>query len=171
MGIEYIIEERRQRDEFLASHYASPLPEEHLAVFTGLAYFPPDPDWRLTGLFRAEPPRKVDIVSSAGTESPYTRLGTVQIEIDGLAHELVVLDDGDGNAFIPFRDLTCGVESYDGGRYVSVAVESDGSATVDFNLSRNPWCVYDEEFVCPLPPRENTIQSRVTAGEKRYDVG
>ena len=168
MDIQYIEDERRKRDEFLASHYASPLPEEDMEVFTGLSYFPPDLGWRVLAHFDAGTPRKVDVMSNAGTESSYTRLGTVTLTIGDVRYELVVLDDGDGDLFIPFRDETCGIESYDGGRYVGVEIEPDGNAVVDFNLAKNPWCVYDDAFVCPLPPSQNTIHERVIAGEKMY---
>ena len=159
---------RAERNDFFAHHYSSPLAEEDRASFDGLDYFAPDEAWSLEAEFQAEPPGKVDIPSSVGTSHPYTRLGWATVSISGRNHSLAVFDDGDGNAFIPFTDGTNQVDTYAGGRYVDLIVAEDGSARIDFNGARNPYCVYDEEFVCPLPPASNHIPSDVPAGEKRF---
>jgi len=39
---------------------------------------------------------------------------------------------------------------------------------VDFNLAYNPYCAYNENWSCPLPPRANRISVRIEAGEKKY---
>lgn len=162
------VDDRLQRDQFLREHYASPLPEEHRDSFRGLEYFPVDDSWVLKGRFEASEAHDVQIPSTAGMENPYTMVGVVAVVIGDTSYRLTVLDDGDGDRFIPFRDGTCGSESYDGGRYVGLSRVSDSSVTVDFNLARNPWCVYDEEFICPLPPAENWITASIDAGEKMY---
>jgi len=168
MDHEHLLNQRAERDRFFAEHYASPLPDEHRAEFTGLDYFPPDDAWVIAGSYEATEPHKVAVPSTAGVESPYTMVGTVALEIGGTPYRLTVLDDGDGQRFIPFRDGTSGDESYGGGRYVGVD-PADGSVTIDFNTARNPYCVYDEEFVCPLPPPDNWIAEPIPAGEKMYE--
>jgi len=164
--LDALLQHRAERDQFLAENYASPLPEEHQEGFGGLDYFPPDRAWMISGAYEPIEPRDVPITSSAGTESQYKMIGTVTLQIGRCEYRLVVLDDGDGGEFIPFRDGTCGDTTYAGGRYVGIDVGDDGSATVDFNRAGNPWGVYDEEFTCPLPPPGNVITESVTAGEK-----
>lgn len=88
--------------------------------------------------------------------------------VDDAAYRLTVTDDGDGDTFVPFRDATNGVDTYEGGRYVGLADGPGSAVSIDFNRARNPWCVYDEEFICPLPPIENWIAARIPAGEKMY---
>jgi len=68
----------------------------------------------------------------------------------------------------PFRDSRCGAETCEGGRYDGVSRGSGASVTIDFNLARKPWSVYDEEFICTLPPVENWIVAGIRAGEKIY---
>ena len=169
MDINRLLNERAERDDFLIEHYSSPLPEEHRPVFSGLDYFSPDAAWELVGTYEPTTPRKVPVPSSIGTESSYTKLGIVALSIDGSAYRLTVLDDGDDGAFIPFRDGTSGRETYAGGRYVGVDADTAGDVTIDFNTAQNPWCVYDEEFTCPLPPAENWIVERIPAGAKAYE--
>jgi len=168
MDPDLLIAERAERDRFFATDYASPIPDEHLAGFTGIAYFPPDPSWEIVARYESADPHKIPIPSTSGAESPYTMLGVAVLDVDARTYRLAVLDDGDGGAFIPFRDGTSGTTTYGGGRYVPVAPSQDGGVTVDFNRAVNPYCVYDEEFVCPLPPATNWITTPVEAGEKMY---
>jgi len=168
MDTERLKLERVERDRFLREHYSSPLPDEHLVSFAGLDYFRPDAAWSLTGQYEAVDPHDVQIPSTAGMENPYTKVGNLVLPIGESTYRLTVLDDGDGDLFVPFRDGTSGVETYEGGRYVSLSVGSAVATRVDFNSARNPWCVYDEEFICPLPPVENWITERIAAGEKMY---
>ena len=37
---------------------------------------------------------------------------------------------------------------------------------VDFNYLYNPDCAYNENWSCPLPPRENHLAVAIRAGEK-----
>ncbi len=168
MDLDSLRQHRIEHDRFLAEHYASPLPEEYQAGFSGLDYFVPDPAWCLTGRFEPVAPRPVPIPSTAGTDSEYTMIGEVILPVGGTQYRLVVLDDGDGGRFIPFRDGTAGDTTYGGGRYVNLEIHPGGSATVDFNRAANPYCVYDEEFTCPLPPRPNCISEPIPAGERMW---
>jgi len=168
MDREAVEEHRRERDAFLGSHYSSPLPDEDQEAFDGLSYFPPDSSMVFTGSFSQSDESRIQIVSSAGTTSAYHQMGVLHVDIAGSVYDLIVLDDGDGNAFIAFGDTTNGDTTYGGGRYVSLELAQDGSGSIDFDLASNPYCVYDEEFVCPLPPAANRISVAVEAGEKMY---
>lgn len=168
MDTDRLQRQRSERDRFLGEHYASPIPEEHRPAFGGLTYFPPDEVWEITGTYDPATPHEILVPSSAGTESPYTRLGTVTIRVGKSTYRLTVLDDGDAGAFIPFRDGTSGAETYGGGRYLGLSSIDTGQITLDFNTAANPWCVYDEEFTCPLPPTGNWITEAIPAGERMY---
>jgi uncharacterized protein (DUF1684 family) len=169
MDGEALEKHREERDDFLRSHYASPLPDEDQEVFDGLSYFSPDSSMGFTGVFSYSDGSRIQIVSSTGTTSSYHQIGVLNVEIAGTVYDLIVLDDGDGNPFIAFGDRTNGEVTYGGGRYVSVELAPDGSGSIDFDLASNPYCVYDEEFVCPLPPSGNRITVAIEAGEKMYE--
>jgi uncharacterized protein (DUF1684 family) len=168
MDIDSLLQSRLERNRFFAEHYSSPLPEEHQPGFDGLHYFDPDAAWQIDASYESHEPTKIPVPSTAGNESQYTMVGSAAIEIGESTYHLTVLDDGDGGSFIPFRDGTCGTETYGGGRYVGITISTDGTATIDFNMAQNPWCVYDEEFTCPLPPSGNLIAEPIRAGEKMY---
>jgi uncharacterized protein (DUF1684 family) len=72
--------------------------------------------------------------------------------------------------FIPFRDYTCGDESYGGGRYIDLQtsqIQGD-KVVIDFNRAYNPYCAYNDMYSCPVPPAENSLPLEIRAGEKNY---
>ena len=165
---DWTLKHRRDRDLFFGHHFASPLPAEARPGFSGLRYFDIEPAWRCEGEFIPIAERLVDVPSTSGVASRYRHVGDASVAIPGHRLRLMVLDDGDGGRFIPFTDETAGVETYGGARYVGIEEHGDGMLTVDFNEAHNPWCVYDDEFVCPLAPPQNAIALRVVAGEQDY---
>ena len=71
--------------------------------------------------------------------------------------------------FMPFTDLTSGKESYNIGRYLSVAYMGPGKEhTLDFNRAGSPNCDYSPLYNCPFPPKENALTVAVNAGERMY---
>ena len=70
--------------------------------------------------------------------------------------------------FLPFLDQTNGYETYGGGRYIDLYQYDNDSILIDFNRAYNPQCVYDENFSCPIVPRENLLNFRIEAGVKNF---
>jgi uncharacterized protein (DUF1684 family) len=164
--IEALLAWRAARDEEFRTSYASPLPEEHMESFHHLRYFEPDAAMAVSGPF-APAEGKFDITSSTGSVSGYDLAGRVTLTVNGETRTLVVLGVDD-DMFIPFRDTTCGTDSYVGGRYVSVERTKTDSAVIDFNRAVNPYCAYDEDFSCPLPPADNWFNVPIRVGEMDY---
>jgi len=84
------------------------------------------------------------------------------------------LEDASGvgaSLFIPFRDSTSGQETYAAGRYIDLKENISGVYDLDFNRAYNPYCAYNSEFSCPIPPAENTLNVAIHAGEKKYPYG
>jgi uncharacterized protein (DUF1684 family) len=97
-----------------------------------------------------------------------------QLEREG--HEirltLLWLEGYGGGLFLPFRDATCGVETYGGGRYLldqvkgaDLGVRAEGDLVLDFNFAYHPSCAHDPRWTCPLAPPGNVIAQPVRAGE------
>jgi len=155
------------RDQHFKTHYTSPIPEEHLESFSGLEYFEPAPSLVMQGLFTPAG-GKVEINSSTGGSTAYHLAGHLELALGDRISRLVVLRGEEDGMYIPFRDRTCGSGSYGGGRYVSIEVDEYSTAVVDFNRAVNPFCAYDEEFSCPLPPPDNWLPIAIRGGEKDY---
>lgn len=141
------------------------------ARFTGIDHFPVDPAWRLPGRFeRHDPAKKMSIVNSVGMilEQPSTgavvfKQGPYEFRLDAIEEE------GSDELFLIFADSTNGRETYGAGRFLYVPKpDSSGRLTVDFNKAQNPPCAFTTFATCPLPPEQNHLALRVTAGEKKY---
>lgn len=160
---------RRAKDQFFGRHPQSPLLPSQRNNFAGLAYFPEDPNLRLTlVLERYDDPQVIGMLTSTGDQEQYRRLGRVQFEVDGQQAQLTVFQGTDGSLFLPFQDATSGSETYGAGRYVDIELVGQDSLLIDFNAAYNPYCAYNDRWRCPMPPRENRLDVAIRAGEKDY---
>ena len=177
MADDYAAELRRNRaekDDFFAQHPQSPIPPEQREDFDGLAYFDPDPDYRVKAAVRRhDEPEPVEMETTDGRTVRYLHVVTFAFDIDGETHELQgyrQAGDDPGGLFVPFRDKTTGQQTYKQGRYMELETDgelTDGDAvTLDFNLAYAPFCAYSETFSCPLPPEANWLDAAVEAGER-----
>ena len=165
--------ERRQKDLFFASHPQSPLSLQDRRAFQGLAYWPPDPNYRFElRLHKYDDKAAIGVADTAGQKRRLWRWGGFRFQLAGqqCALHAYKSDPGEERLFIPFRDETSGKETYGAGRYLDLEPErhltEDGKWVVDFNEAYNPWCAYSEDYICPFVPPENGLQVPVHAGEK-----
>src|SRR5204863_5623791 len=83
-----------------------------------------------------------------------------------------ILEQGERDLFIIFKDATSGKETYAAARYLYAhPPDASGKTIVDFNKSYNPPCVFTPYATCPLPPPQNRLPIRIEAGEKKYAGG
>lgn len=150
---------------------ASPLLPAAREEFEGLSYF--DYDTSLVFRVRVRPELARDtfgMVTSTGEVRPFIRYGLFRFETEGPAHTLVALKSvgpgSEGRLFVPFQDGTSGQSTYGGGRYLDIDEAPDGIYTLDFNQAYHPYCVYNPQYSCPIPPSENRLRLPVTAGER-----
>jgi uncharacterized protein (DUF1684 family) len=159
---------RREKDEFFRSHPQSPLTHEQKHAFKGLKYFPENPSLRLElAVERSNISEAINIQTTGGKPQIFRRYGRFKFEVDGQSVELTLFSNTDG-FFLPFTDSLAGRETYPAGRYLEVEQLPDGRFRVDFNLSYNPYCAYNERWSCPLTPAENRLKVPIRAGEKVF---
>lgn len=140
-----------------------------LAHFAGLDYFPIDPAWRIeAGWVPFDPVRQVNITNMIGITEPAPVPGKAVFTYAGRTVELLPIDEGGDELFFVLTDLTAGEETYEASRFLYAAKPKDGKIILDFNRMQNPPCAFTAFATCPLPPRENRMPFRVTAGEKKY---
>jgi uncharacterized protein (DUF1684 family) len=163
-----LAEIRAMKDEFFARGGDSPLTHDQRAKFTGLPYFDPDPAFHFEArLERPTTTEYEDIQTSDGQIQHLPRAGTLRFKIGDREIGLTAYDQGD-ELFVPFRDATSGGDTYGSGRYVEAHRLEGGTYDLDFNTAYNPYCAYNEEWSCPLPPRENWLDVPIRAGEKTF---
>ncbi len=106
----------------------------------------------------------------------YIKYGELEFVLEGKTFKLNLYQNIDlikkeGYAdylFLPFSDLTCGKESYIGGRYIDLRIPKGKTITIDFNKAYNPYCAYNHQFSCPIVPLENDLAIEVLAGVKKF---
>lgn len=139
--------------------------------FGGLQYFPIAPDWIFNARFEPyEPRRQIKIVNVLGLEDDMVSPGALVFTKNGQEIRLdAVLDGADAtDLFVMFADGTSGHDTYGAGRFLHVPFATDGKTVVDFNKAYNPPCAFNDFATCPLPPYQNRVKLKITAGEKKY---
>lgn len=177
---------RAQRDALFARHPQSALGPEERQRFSGLRYFPYNPALRLEATLEPETVEEEQELEASGAHAMrFRRAGLARFTLEGAPLQLVVywIDVYGGGLFLPFRDATCGRESYGGGRYLFDTVKGSdfvsldaaremgyqgGRILLDFNYAYNPSCAYDARWVCPLAPPENRLPAAIRAGELAF---
>ena len=162
-----VAELRREKDKFFGGPHDSPLTVEQRRSFTGLKYFDPDPAFRFEVSLEGEPGGVEEVEMSDGTTDHLQRAGTIRFSVDGTEATLLAFHQGD-ELFIPFRDATSGTDTYGAGRYVEAEALGKGRYLLDFNRAYNPYCAYNDDWRCPLPPAENWLTVAIRAGEKSF---
>jgi|TARA_B110000263_G_scaffold239147_1_gene241095 uncharacterized protein (DUF1684 family) len=165
-----LTEFRTQKDAYFGEGHDSPLSHGQRERFNGLVYFNETPElaFRLTPS-RVEDSTEIDIPLSTGGTTSTNRWATVSLELDGDQETLTVFREHDeGPLFLPFRDGTSGKETYPVGRYLEVHILEDGDLWLDFNYAYNPYCAYNDNWACPIPPSENRLTMPIRAGERLF---
>ena len=167
---------RRVKDRFFKSRYpGSPIPFADRAKFRGLDYFPINPNCRFElDLHEHKEKKVVRMAYTKGQERNFLRWGEFRFKIGNKEQVIQAYksDLAEERLFILFRGATSGKETYGGGRYLNLEPNKDQTAEgkwiLDFNKAYNPWCVYSENYTCPLVPLENWLEVPIDAGEKKY---
>ena len=173
-----IEKEREIKDRFFRSRYpGSPIPFEDRAKFKGLDYFPLGPAYRFElELHEHAEKRVVRITYTKGQERDFLQWGEFRFKVGNKEQVIQAYKSNpeEEKLFIPFRDATSGQETYGSGRYLDLESYRDQTAggkwILDFNKAYNPWCVYSENYTCPLVPSENRLEVPIYAGEKNYPL-
>ena len=165
----------------LNSEYAdaktSPLMAEDLATFKSLDFYPASEKYFVVAKFvRTKKEKPFEMQTSTDRKPLYIKYGEVFFTIDGSNFKLnvyknIVLSKQEkykDHLFLPFSDLTCGNESYIGGKYIDLKIPKGKTISIDFNTSYNPYCTYNHKYSCPIVPLENDLNIEIKAGVKKF---
>lgn len=163
------------RSHLFATHPMSPLTDDKRATFSQIPAFCYDPDFRVEVGLSATERTVLEFDLGADGKMRAARVGeTVGLaEKFGAELSLYWIEGYGGGLFLPFKDATSGTQTYGGGRYLidalkgaDLGLNGQGKLILDFNFAYTPSCAFNEEFVCPLSPPENSLPVPVTAGER-----
>lgn len=172
--IEKVEKERERQFKFIKFNVESPLNEEQRRSFQLLTFYDINPVYRVKArLIPIENKKVREVPLTDGSKEKYIEHSYAEFELGGQTNKLLLLqsvkETDMRNFFLAFADETSGKETYGGGRFLNVRQDGKNSITIDFNLAYNPYCAYNPDYACPLPPKENLMTIAIEAGEKNYD--
>jgi uncharacterized protein (DUF1684 family) len=165
----------------LNSEYAdvkkSPLTAEDLVLFKSLDFYPLNEKFFVVAKFiRTEDEKPFEMKTSTARKPIYVKYGEAHFSIDGQSFQLNIYrnvelskkEEYKDYLFLPFSDLTCGKESYIGGKYIDLKTPNGDTIAIDFNKGYNPLCAYNHKFSCPKVPLENDLKIEIKAGVMKF---
>ncbi|NEM99368.1 DUF1684 domain-containing protein [Pontibacter burrus] len=173
--IKPLLKEREDKDLSFRSRANTPFTEEGRRSFTNLIYYEPDLSYRVHAKIEELPKQDTLLMTlTNGSYEPYLRYAAATFELEGQPQRLTLykkLSENKEELFVPFTDKTNGFETYGGGRYLDVPFKENAKTIVlDFNRAYSPFCAFNPEYVCPVPPKDNRLTVSIPAGEKTYEA-
>ena len=168
--------QKKLNEDFMNSA-KSPLTEDDLANFTELSFFPIDTTYVVTAkIERIKDAKPFKMQTTTDRLPIYVLFAIASFELNGKNYSLEIYQNEnlmnstiDKNyIFVPFTDMSNGKTSYEGGRYIDLEVPKGDELIIDFNQAYNPYCAYNPKFSCPIPPKQNHLDTFIEAGVKKY---
>lgn len=162
-----------------ANATTSPLTKEDLATFKNLDFFDINEDYKIEAQFELTPNSPVFEMPTTTERLPlYKKYGIATFTLNNKTFHLSIYQNQqlmtdveyENYLFLPFNDTTNGDTSYGGGRFIDLKTPKEGekTITIDFNKAYNPYCAYSDRYSCPIPPKENNIETAIVAGVKAF---
>jgi len=174
-------ETSQEYQETLNKEYAnreeSPLTAEDFKTFKGLDFYPINEKFVIEATFVRTENEKTFKMKTTGTRLPeYVKYGELLFQLEGKEYKLNLYQNieltkkagYEDYLFLPFSDLTCGKQSYIGGRYIDMRIPKGNKVILDFNKAYNPYCAYNHKYSCPIVPLENNLEIAILAGVKKF---
>jgi hypothetical protein len=152
----------------------SPLLKEDLANFKGLPFFKIDSQFTVKAeIIRTEKAKPFKMKTTTDRRPEYVVYAIATFQLNGAEHSLNIYKsygeskpEYEDYLFLPFTDETSGSGTYGGGRFIDLRIIEGDLMVIDFNQAYNPYCVYNHNYSCPIPPKENHLNTRIEAGVK-----
>jgi len=168
---------RLKQDEEFRDTAHSPLKKDEIEKFTGRKYYYADSNYRVNAKVKILKGKKhVIMKTSSPKEKEFIVYAKVSFHLNGKKRTMYLYqnvalmekDEYKDHLFLPFNDNTNGNETYGGGRYIDLVIPNEKRMTIDFNYCYNPYCAFTTGYSCPVPPRENYLDTEIKAGEMKY---
>lgn len=138
--------------------------------YTGSIWYPIRAKYKVRAKFIPHPyKRTVNFTDMTGNTQKMVSPGLVEFVLNGQTLRLEPVED-EGQLFFVFKDRTANKGTYAAGRMLYAPLPKNGVTEIDFNIAKNPPCVFTPYATCPLPPRGNILPVLIEAGERMPGV-
>jgi uncharacterized protein len=164
----------RYRDSIDAVFYSGSngvLPKDAISTDGKLNYFSPNESYRVQAQFEPIIDGEVFLMKTNTDRLPeYRKYGKLSFTIQNQNLVLTLYQNVEQPEYLfcPFKDKTNGKQSYGAGRFLDFEEKDLENMVLDFNYAYNPYCAYNSNFSCPIPPLENHLEIALMAGEKAW---
>ena len=171
---EYAKKVLRFRDSMDAVFYSGSngvLPKDAISTNGKLNYFTPNDSFRVQFKFEPIIDGEVFQMKTNTDRLPeYRKYGKLWFTIQKQTLVLTLYQNVEQPEYLfcPFKDVTNGKQSYGAGRFLDFKEKDLATGVLDFNYAYNPYCAYNANFSCPIPPLENHLEIAIMAGEKAW---
>lgn len=174
---EAVVAFQKELNAEYADSVKSPLLKKDLKTFKALDFYPINGSFFVNAKFIRTPDEKPFEMPTTTSRKPmYVKYGEAHFSIDGKKFKVNIyqsldlkkIEEYKDALFLPFTDLTSGVDSYGGGRYIDLKIPQGDTISIDFNTAYNPYCAYNHKYSCPIPPQENDLAIEIKAGVKKF---
>jgi len=174
---EDVVAFQEQMNLSFADSLKSPLKESDRRNFKSLEFYEINPEMVVNAkLIKSKKSKPFSMPTTTDRKPMYKKYGELHFELKGVQCVLEIYQNLDlikmpkyqNYLFLPFTDLTSGVESYGGGRYLDLQIPDADTVLLDFNQAYNPYCTYNEKYSCPIVPKINDLDVEVSAGVKNF---
>jgi len=172
------IEWRKKMNAEFKDTAETPLTKEGWKVFKQVSFFPVKTKYRVVAKLVLTPNEKpFEMPRSKGNTGTYRKYGEATFTLNGKKCTLTVYqymklindEQYKNDLFLPFKDVSNGKQTYEGGRFIELKIPAGDELIIDFNQAFNPLCCYhNPKYSCPIPPTENHLKIKILAGEKKY---
>jgi uncharacterized protein len=156
----------------------SPLPKKEIWSFASLPFYAWDANFCVEATVDKTPNAPLfEMPTSTERKVLYQKYADLNFTLNGKKFKLSVYQNQQlkyrmetrNQLFLPFKDLSNGRDTYAGGRYIDLDILAikNGKLLLDFNQSYNPYCAYNKNYSCPIPPIENHLETAIKAGIKK----
>ncbi len=168
---------RKELNEYFKDKKKSPLTKKNLKSFKGLPFFPIQEKYKVKAKLTYTFNSPIQYIKNTGGKTEaYQQYALATFTIDEQVLELSIYQSlslkkqrgYENYLFIPFTDASNGKSTYGSGRYLDTSIPADatGYITLDFNKAYNPYCAYNKKYTCPIPPKNNHLNTEILAGVK-----
>lgn len=168
---------RTELNEHFKNAKTSPLPSKKRKEFTALPFFKIDPKLKVKAKLKYTFNSPIQYIKNTKNKTEaYQKYALATFVVNNKTYSLSIYQSlslkkvrgYENYLFIPFTDLSNGKTTYHGGRYLDSEIPKDASGYIilDFNKAYNPYCAYNKNYACPIPPKNNYIATEILAGVK-----
>jgi uncharacterized protein (DUF1684 family) len=146
---------------------------EQIKKFTGFRFYPFNEKAIIKAVLTKTQAKKIGYKTVQGDQTEVFKVGNLSFVINGIESHLTayswqIPEDGIKSISLIFVDDTAGLETYGGGRELSVdlnqSLKDTQTVEIDFNKTINFYCAHSPFWHCPVGLQE-PIKTKIMAGE------